>query len=97
MTQYYLKFTCVTLSRYVPVQKFLGSKWPEPLGDEWRNLNLEFQAATHGVALKVLQALAIALGRGEHFFDEVILIHAPQRQQPSMTAWHSNCIFGGTP
>lgn len=53
------------------LQKFLGSSWPEELGDGWRDLSLEFQEATHNVALKILRALAIALGRDEHCFDEV--------------------------
>ena len=56
------------------LQKFLGSKWPEPLGDDWQDLSLSLQERTHDVALKILQCFAIALGRGEHYFDEVITL-----------------------
>lgn len=62
----------------VGLQKFLGSRWPEELGEGWRDLNLEFQERTHEVALKILRALAIALGRDEHYFDDVSPHSIPQ-------------------
>ena len=54
-------------------QEFLGSRWPEELGEDWKQLSLDFQAKTHEVALKLLRAVAITLGRDEHYFDEVSL------------------------
>ena len=53
------------------VQEFLGERWVEELGDDWRKETLEFEEATHNVALKVLRAFAIALGRPENYFAEV--------------------------
>lgn len=70
----------------VKEQKFLGSKWPEELGDEWKDLSLEFQARTHEVALKILQALALALGRDEHYFDDPFDITS--EENPSFMAWN---------
>ena len=65
------------LSPHVLLQKFLGSKWPQPLGEEWKDLSLTLQKKTHDVALKILQGLAIALGRGEKYFDEVRHVRVP--------------------
>lgn len=53
------------------MQKFLGSHWPEELGDAWKEQSLDFQAKTHEVALKILRAMALALGRNEYEFVEV--------------------------
>ena len=69
-----LRYTILTLFGAYVVQKFLGSSWPEELGNEWRALSLDFQERAHDVALKILQALAISLGRPETFFDEVGLV-----------------------
>lgn len=62
---------CSDATPVAAVQKFLGSSWPEQLGQEWQDLNLEFQYRTHEVALKLLQAMAVALGRDEQQFLEV--------------------------
>lgn len=70
----------------VKEQKFLGSKWPEPLGDDWRDLSLTLQEETHNVALKILQCFAIALGRGEHYFSEPFDINS--EENPSFMAWN---------
>ena len=53
------------------LQKFLGSSWPEKLGTEWKERNLDFQAKTHEVAIKLLRAMAWSLGRDEHEFVKV--------------------------
>ena len=42
------------------------------LGEDWKQEALEFLAKSHAVAVKILQAIAISLGRDEHFFDEVL-------------------------
>ncbi len=53
------------------MQKFLGSHWPEELGEAWKQQSLDFQAKTHEVALKILRAMALALCRDEYEFVEV--------------------------
>lgn len=53
------------------MQEFLGSSWPPELGDAWKEQSLNFQAKTHEVALKILRAMALALGRDEYEFVEV--------------------------
>ncbi len=58
------------------LQKFLGSSWPTELGNSWKEQSLDFQAKTHEVALKILRAMALALGRNEYEFVEVCLIYA---------------------
>jgi len=58
------------------LQKFLGSSWPTELGDSWKEQSLEFQAKTHEVALKILRAMALALGRDEYEFVEVCSMYA---------------------
>lgn len=63
-------------------QKFLGSRWPEQLGDSWKQQSLDFQAKTHEVALKILRAMALSLGRDEYEFIEVAL--CMMRAQPQM-------------
>lgn len=55
------------------MQKFLGSRWPEQLGDSWKQQSLDFQAKTHEVALKILRAMALSLGRDEYEFIEVFV------------------------
>jgi isopenicillin N synthase-like dioxygenase len=55
------------------VKKFLGSRWVDELGDDWRKETIEFQEATHDVVLMVLRAFAIALGREEFYFADVSL------------------------
>ena len=77
----------------LPEQEFLGSRWPEQLGTGWRDLSLDFQARAHAVALQLLQALAISLGRDEHVFDEVrsVLLPAWQLSWLPATAMHAFC------
>ena len=58
------------------LQKFLGSSWPTELGKSWKEQSLEFQAKTHQVALKILRAMALALGRDEYEFVEVCSMFA---------------------
>ena len=58
------------------LQKFLGSSWPTELGDSWKEQSLEFQAKTHQVAMKILRAMALALGRDEYEFVEVCSTYA---------------------
>ena len=53
------------------MQEFLGSRWPAELGEAWKQQSLDFQAKTHEVALKLLRAIAISLGRDEYEFIEV--------------------------
>lgn len=55
---------------------FLVSSWPTELGNSWKEQSLEFQAKTHEVALKILRAMALALGRDEHEFVEVCFMYA---------------------
>ena len=57
--------------RKAVMQKFLGSRWPEQLGESWQQQSLAFQAKTHEVALKILRAMALSLGRDEYEFIEV--------------------------
>ena len=45
----------------LPVQKFLGSRWPTELGQEWAEKCLAFQRKTHTVAQMMLEALALVL------------------------------------
>ena len=58
------------------LQKFLGSSWPTELGNSWKEQSLEFQAKTHQVAMKILRAMALALGRDEYEFVEVCSMYA---------------------
>ena len=53
------------------LQEFLGSRWPQELGESFKDRSLDFQAKTHNVAVKLLRALAISLGRDEDEFAEV--------------------------
>ena len=52
----------------------------------FRDKALHFQRRTHGVALLLLRALAIALGRDEHSFEEPFQLDAPDN--PSFIAWN---------
>ena len=62
-------------------QEFLGERWVDELGDAWRKETLEFEEATHNVALKLLRAFAIALGRPENYFAEVRIQPFTQSRQ----------------
>ena len=68
---------------------FLGHEWPpeeELRLHGFRNKALRFQRRTHAVALLLLRALAIALGRDEDFFEEPFELDAPDN--PSFIAWN---------
>jgi len=68
---------------------FLGHEWPpasELQLQGFRDKALHFQRRTHGVALLLLRALAIALGRDEHSFEEPFQLDAPDN--PSFIAWN---------
>ena len=41
------------------------------LGDEWRRVALSYQAKVHRVAIIILKAIFIGLGRDEQIVDEV--------------------------
>ncbi|KAK9834460.1 hypothetical protein WJX74_002175 [Apatococcus lobatus] len=67
-------------------QEFLGSRWPKELGSSFKDTSLRFQAQTHDVAVKLLRALAISLGRDEHEFAEPFDIDS--EENPSFLAWN---------
>ncbi|KAK9803831.1 hypothetical protein WJX73_004943 [Symbiochloris irregularis] len=67
-------------------QKFLGERWPTELGEEWKQLSLRYQAQVHQVALQLLRALAISLGRDEHEFEKPFDID--HEENPSFMAWN---------
>lgn len=56
------------------LQEFLGSRWPQELGESFKDNSLKFQEKTHDVAVKLLRALAISLGRDEDEFAEVSML-----------------------
>ena len=46
------------------------------LGDEWRRTALDYQAKVHRVAIIILKAIFIGLGRDENIIDEVQTTHS---------------------
>lgn len=67
-------------------QRFEGEEWPEHLGDEFKRVTLSFQAKCHDVAVKILKALFIGLGRDEKEIDEPFDLDSPEN--PSFLAWN---------
>lgn len=67
-------------------QKFGGEEWPEVLGEEWRKIALDFQEKVHKVAVTILKALFIALGRDATIIDDAFDITS--EENPSFVAWN---------
>ena len=53
------------------LQKFVGERWVDELGDQWKKETIEFQEATHNVTLQLLRAFAIAQGLEEDHYAKV--------------------------
>ncbi|CAL5229196.1 g12477 [Coccomyxa viridis] len=70
----------------VKAQKFAGEEWPEVLGEEWRRTALDYQAKVHRVAIIILKAIFIGLGRDEKIIDEAFDIAS--QENPSFVAWN---------
>lgn len=63
------------------------------LGEDWRKTALDFQEKVHKVAVTILKALFIALGRDEHIINDVRL---PLWTFPSVLydiSWHDRFVL----